>query len=179
MFTWFPLLFSGVTQVLKVPGVLVATSSIIATSMSIGFLQATLEPHLRQFKLSPVILGLMFVLNGGTYAITAPAWGWFCDKHSQPKVIIQTSLKFVVKEDTRHTIIYQNIMEICIFNCNFQVATVAGCILVCVGFCLVGPAPFIPSPTIIWLTLTGLVIHGFGMAAQLVASFTDAMRTSM
>lgn len=134
----------GVTQVLKVPGVLVATSSIIATSMSIGFLQATLEPHLRQFKLSPVILGLMFVLNGGTYAITAPAWGWFCDKHSQPKV-----------------------------------ATVAGCILVCVGFCLVGPAPFIPSPTIIWLTLTGLVIHGFGMAAQLVASFTDAMRTSI
>ncbi|XP_078042408.1 MFS-type transporter SLC18B1 [Augochlora pura] len=134
----------GVTKVLKVPGVLVATSSIIATSMSIGFLQATLEPHLRQFELSPVILGLMFVLNGGTYAITAPAWGWLCDKHSHPKV-----------------------------------ATAAGCILVCVGFCLVGPAPFIPSQTIIWLTITGLVIHGLGMAAQLVASFTDAMRTSI
>nr|XP_031841596.1 MFS-type transporter SLC18B1-like [Nomia melanderi] len=78
----------GVTKVLRIPGVLVATSSIIATSMSIGFLQATLEPHLRQFDLSPVILGLMFVLNGGTYAITAPAWGWLCDKHSHPKVII-------------------------------------------------------------------------------------------
>lgn len=57
--------------------------------MSIGFLQATLEPHLRQFDLSPIVLGLMFVINGGTYAITAPAWGWLCDKHSHPKVIIE------------------------------------------------------------------------------------------
>lgn len=73
---------------MRIPGVLIATSSIIATSMSIGFLQATLEPHLRQFDLSPIVLGLMFVINGGTYAITAPAWGWLCDKHSHPKVII-------------------------------------------------------------------------------------------
>ncbi|KZC13443.1 PREDICTED: MFS-type transporter SLC18B1-like [Dufourea novaeangliae] len=134
----------GVTKALKIPGVLVATASIIATSMSIGFLQATLEPHLRQFELSPVILGLMFVLNGATYAITAPAWGWLCDKHSHPKV-----------------------------------ATVAGCVLVCVGFSLVGPAPFIPCSTILWMTISGLVVHGLGMAAQLVASFTDALRTSI
>lgn len=65
---------------------MVATASIIATSMSIGFLQATLEPHLREFDLSPVIVGLMFVINGGTYALTAPAWGWFCDKRFHPKV---------------------------------------------------------------------------------------------
>lgn len=76
-------------KALRIPGVLIATSSIIATSMSIGFLQATLEPHLRQFDLSPIVLGLMFVINGGTYAITAPAWGWLCDKHSHPKVIIE------------------------------------------------------------------------------------------
>lgn len=55
----------------------------------------------------------------------------------------------------------------------------AGCLLVVVGFCLVGPAPFIPCPTIIWVTICGLVVHGLGMAAQLVASFTDALRTSM
>lgn len=55
--------------------------------MSIGFLQATLEPHLRQFSLSPVVLGLMFVINGGIYAATAPAWGWLCDKNVTPKVI--------------------------------------------------------------------------------------------
>lgn len=79
-------------KALRIPGVLIATSSIIATSMSIGFLQATLEPHLRQFDLSPIVLGLMFVINGGTYAITAPAWGWLCDKHSHPKVIIEITI---------------------------------------------------------------------------------------
>ncbi|XP_012219414.1 MFS-type transporter SLC18B1-like [Linepithema humile] len=134
----------GVTKVLKIPGVMIASTSIVAASMSIGFLQATLEPHLRQFNLSPVVLGLMFVINGGTYAITAPAWGWLCDKYWHPKV-----------------------------------ATIAGSFLVMIGFCLIGPAPFIPSPTIIWLTISGLVIHGLGMAAQLVASFTDALRSSI
>lgn len=63
-----------------------SAASIIVTSMSIGFLQATLEPHLRQFGLSPVILGLMFVINGGVYAVTAPLWGWLCDTHILPKV---------------------------------------------------------------------------------------------
>lgn len=66
---------------------MLATASIVVTSMSIGFLQATLEPHLRQFELTPITLGVMFVVNGGTYAITAPGFGWICDKSVQPKVI--------------------------------------------------------------------------------------------
>ncbi|XP_008556075.1 MFS-type transporter SLC18B1-like isoform X1 [Microplitis demolitor] len=136
--------FGGYTQVLKIPGVLVATCSIIATSMSIGFLQATLEPHLRQFELSPVVLGLMFVLNGGTYALTAPAWGWLCDRRLQPKLV-----------------------------------TIMGCILVMIGFSLIGPAPFVPCKTIIWVTICGLVIHGIGLSAQLVAAFSDALATTV
>ncbi|XP_014238865.1 MFS-type transporter SLC18B1-like [Trichogramma pretiosum] len=131
-------------KVLRIPGVMVASASIIATSMSIGFLQATLEPHLRKFELSPVVLGIMFVINGGTYAVTAPAWGWLCDKHARPKV-----------------------------------ATVAGCVLTVIGFGLIGPAPFIPSGTMLWVTISGLIIHGLGMSAQLVASFTDALRTAV
>ncbi|KAF5269252.1 hypothetical protein FQR65_LT02553 [Abscondita terminalis] len=130
--------------VLKIPGVLLASISIIVTSMSIGFLQATLEPHLRKFNLSPVVLGLMFVVNGGLYAITAPAFGWICDKNVKPKVII-----------------------------------VIGTILVASGFCLLGPAPFLPMDTVLWVTILGLVFHGLGMASQLVASFTDALRTSV
>lgn len=77
----------GFTKVLRIPGVMVATASIVVTSMSIGFLQATMEPHLRQFNFSPVVLGLMFVINGGIYALSAPAWGWLCDRRLQPKVI--------------------------------------------------------------------------------------------
>ncbi|XP_034232465.1 MFS-type transporter SLC18B1-like [Thrips palmi] len=131
-------------QVLKIPGVLLAAASIIVTSMSIGFLSATLEPHLRSFKLSPVVLGLMFVINGGTYALTAPCWGMLCDRAMVPKV-----------------------------------ATICGCLLIIVGFSLVGPAPFIPSDTVLSLSIVGLVLHGLGIAAQLVASFTDALRTSI
>lgn len=134
----------SIFKVLKIPGVLLASISIIVTSMSIGFLQATLEPHLRRFDLSPVVLGLMFVVNGGLYAVTAPAFGWICDKNVMPKWII-----------------------------------VIGTVLVATGFCLIGPAPFIPMDTVIWVTIVGLVFHGLGMAAQLVASFTDALRTSI
>lgn len=44
-------------NVLRIPGVMVCAIGICATSTSIGFLGATLEPHLRQFNLSPVLLG--------------------------------------------------------------------------------------------------------------------------
>ncbi|KAK6644831.1 hypothetical protein RUM43_001104 [Polyplax serrata] len=131
-------------QVLRIPGVLLAASSIIVTSVSIGFLQATLEPHLRHFNFQPVILGLMFVINGGTYALTAPCWGWLCDKKVYPKVV-----------------------------------TVVGCVLIIIGFLLIGPAPFLPTPATVEMSVVGLVGHGFGIAAQLVASFTDALRTSI
>ncbi|CAG5107905.1 Similar to Slc18b1: MFS-type transporter SLC18B1 (Mus musculus) [Cotesia congregata] len=104
--------FGGYTKVLRIPGVLVSTASIMATSMSIGFLQATLEPHLRQFDLSPLV-------------------------------------------------------------------TIIGCILIMIGFSLIGPAPFIPYPTIIWLTICGLVTHGIGLSAQLVAAFSDALQTTI
>lgn len=38
---------ANIFTLLRVPGVLLAALSIMSTSMSIGFLQATLEPHLR------------------------------------------------------------------------------------------------------------------------------------
>ena len=141
-------------------------SSIIATSVSIGFLQAILAPHLRQFNLSPVVLGIMFVINGGTYALTTPAWGWFCDRYAIPKVNQNPSQHFFVQ-----------ILHVSSFS--FQIATVAGCMLVMIAFCIIGPAPFIPCDSILWLTILGLVIHGLGISAQLVASFSDALNIAM
>ncbi|XP_075981386.1 MFS-type transporter SLC18B1-like [Anticarsia gemmatalis] len=138
---------SGPTMIslLKVPGVVLSAISIISTSMSIGFLQATLEPHLRQFNFSPMVLGLMFVINGGVYAVSAPVWGWLCDHPAvRPKVVIAF-----------------------------------GCIFVAAGFLLVGPAPFFDMPTMMWVTIMGLVLHGLGMGSQLVASFSDALGTAI
>ncbi|PZC87305.1 hypothetical protein B5X24_HaOG201541 [Helicoverpa armigera] len=83
-------------SLLKVPGVSLSALSIMVTSMSIGFLQATLEPHLRQFQFSSMVLGLMFVINGGLYAISAPGWGWLCDHPAiRPKYVIAVGCAFV------------------------------------------------------------------------------------
>ncbi|XP_066990122.1 MFS-type transporter SLC18B1-like [Macrobrachium rosenbergii] len=75
-------------QLMKVPSISLAAYAIMAASISIGFLQATLEPHLRSFDLSPFQLGLIFVLNGATYGIFAPLWGWLCDKKLNPRIVV-------------------------------------------------------------------------------------------
>lgn len=42
----------GILTILKVPGVLLATLSIITGAVSIGFLSSSLEPHIRQVSVS-------------------------------------------------------------------------------------------------------------------------------
>lgn len=37
-------------------------------------------------------MGLMFVIEGGIYALTAPVWGYLCDRKVQPKV---NSVEFI------------------------------------------------------------------------------------
>ena len=41
--------------------------SVACSASSLGFIQATLEPHLRSFDLKPIIIGAMFVVSGGVY----------------------------------------------------------------------------------------------------------------
>ena len=47
----------GLVDALRVPTIAIAAYSIICAAISIGFIQATLEPHLRQFGLSPIMMG--------------------------------------------------------------------------------------------------------------------------
>lgn len=81
---------------LRLPSIFLACFAIISASISIGFLQATLEPHLRSLKLSPVQMGLMFILNGSTYALLAPFWGMMCDKYLAPRTLITFGAVVVV-----------------------------------------------------------------------------------
>ncbi|CAG9576127.1 unnamed protein product [Danaus chrysippus] len=132
-------------SLLKIPGVFLTAITITSTSLSLGFLQATLEPHLRQFEFSPIILGLIFIINGGLYAVSAPGWGWLCDHPSiKPKYI-----------------------------------TVVGHMFVIGAFLIVGPAPFMEIPTLLWMTILGLVLHGLGLGSLLVSSFSDALGTAI
>ncbi|XP_045129884.1 MFS-type transporter SLC18B1-like [Portunus trituberculatus] len=75
-------------QLIKIPAIALAAYAIMASSISIGFLQATLEPHLRPLQMSPFQLGLMFVLNGATYGLFAPVWGFLCDKLINPRIVV-------------------------------------------------------------------------------------------
>ena len=63
-------------------------SSVAAASASLGFLQATLEPHMREFNLSPLLVGSMFVINGACYGISAPLWGYVCDRRPAKLVMV-------------------------------------------------------------------------------------------
>lgn len=79
---------ASMLQIFRVLAICLEALAIIAASISIGFVQATLEPHLRPLGLSPFQTGLIFVLNGATYAISAPIWGKLCDKYLSPKFVI-------------------------------------------------------------------------------------------
>lgn len=99
---WYLLLNSGlitvggILRILRIPSILLASFTVFSASTSIGFLSATLEPHLRQFDLMPVTMGLMFVIEGGIYAVTAPLWGYLCDRKVQPKIITLMGALFIV-----------------------------------------------------------------------------------
>ncbi|KAF4531128.1 hypothetical protein B566_EDAN019101 [Ephemera danica] len=80
-------LCAGLLGVLRIPSVSMAAISIMSSSISTGFFSATLEPHLRQFNLTPVLVGLVFIVSGGMYAVMAPLSGYLCDHGVRPKVI--------------------------------------------------------------------------------------------
>ena len=63
-----------------------AMYSVACSAASLGFIQATLEPHLRDFNLSPLVIGSMFVVSGGCYGFSAPIWGMICDRFAPKKV---------------------------------------------------------------------------------------------
>lgn len=69
-------------------GVLIDSLSILTSLLFIGFNAATLEPHLRKFELSPLVMGFIFIITGGIYAVTAPVWGRFFDAGYEPKMFI-------------------------------------------------------------------------------------------
>ncbi|XP_026466940.1 MFS-type transporter SLC18B1-like [Ctenocephalides felis] len=62
------------------PGVLMTGLVVIVASSAWGFLDPTLEPHLRQFSLSAKQVGLIFLLFSSLYAVSSSFWGWLADK---------------------------------------------------------------------------------------------------
>uniref|UniRef100_A0A1B6M1Z0 Major facilitator superfamily (MFS) profile domain-containing protein n=1 Tax=Graphocephala atropunctata TaxID=36148 RepID=A0A1B6M1Z0_9HEMI len=87
---------AGIMEFLCVPGVLLNSVAVVATAISMGYYSATLEPHLREFKLSSIAMGLMFVVSGGTYACVAPIVGRICDRWAYPKRVVSIGCLLIV-----------------------------------------------------------------------------------
>lgn len=69
---------AGYLKILLSPGIILDSLCVITSLTFIGFNAATLEPHLRQFDLSVMTVGSIFVITGTIYAVTTPIWGKLC-----------------------------------------------------------------------------------------------------
>ncbi|XP_034232690.1 MFS-type transporter SLC18B1-like isoform X2 [Thrips palmi] len=87
---------ASLLKMLAVPGVLLDSLVTTATAMSMGFYSATLEPHLRQFDLSPALVGVMFIISGGIYAVFAPLVGRIIDRCCYAKRVVLLGGLFVI-----------------------------------------------------------------------------------
>ncbi|KAK9738924.1 Major Facilitator Superfamily [Popillia japonica] len=67
-------------NILKLPSVIITCLVVIVVSATWGFLDPTLEPHLRKFNLSAGNMGLIFLLLSAMYGIFSPVWGFISDK---------------------------------------------------------------------------------------------------
>ncbi|ODM97437.1 MFS-type transporter SLC18B1 [Orchesella cincta] len=73
-------------KMLKIPVITLTAYGTLAAATGIGFLANNLERHLTQFGLNHFEVGLIYMLNGGVYALSAPFFGKFSEKSSQPKI---------------------------------------------------------------------------------------------
>jgi MFS family permease len=54
--------------------------AVIICALSLSFFDPTLADHLNSFNLSTTMIGIVFLLNGGVYTISAPLLGWIVDR---------------------------------------------------------------------------------------------------
>ncbi|KAL5013247.1 hypothetical protein ScPMuIL_007517 [Solemya velum] len=65
---------------LKLPMTFITSLDIVVVAVVWAILDPTLEPHLREFNLTPELVGAIFLLMAAFYAISSPIWGWLADK---------------------------------------------------------------------------------------------------
>ncbi|VDK73088.1 unnamed protein product [Litomosoides sigmodontis] len=86
----------GMLGILKIPLLWIMIYAVVMSAISLSFLDPTLADHLESFKLTPSIIGSMFLLSGGIYTITAPLWSIIIDKFNCSKAIMTLGFVAVV-----------------------------------------------------------------------------------
>lgn len=128
-------------HVMRIPSIQMAVFAVFIAAFCIGFIVPTLEPHLRQFNLTPAVNGAMFMISSGMYAATTVFWGKLADMNVHPKLLMSCASS-----------------------------------LMCVAYLLLGPLPFFPMDTHLWLCAVALAFHGFGIGGEIVITNVDALR---
>lgn len=82
---------SSFTKLLFNPKIIFFILGVLAASFSRGFYEVALENHLRMLGLTPVLVGSMFMLRGGTFTLSSPILGFLCDKVISPKYVVLIS----------------------------------------------------------------------------------------
>ncbi|XP_050504138.1 MFS-type transporter SLC18B1-like isoform X1 [Diabrotica virgifera virgifera] len=83
---------TSMMKLIKIPAVIVTGLVVTVVSSIWAFLEPTLEPHLRDFNLSPEKIGLIFLLFSALYGISSPAWGWVADRINHPWLMMVAGL---------------------------------------------------------------------------------------
>ena len=80
---------------LKIPWFWLGSAMVAVSLVASGYLQATLEPHLRVFDLTPSYLGLMFIIYGVSYAIMNPVIGKLLELKLLPALCMLIGVSFM------------------------------------------------------------------------------------
>ncbi|VDO65401.1 unnamed protein product [Heligmosomoides polygyrus] len=72
---------TGYRQLLRNPTIWLMMFALFNTALSSSFINPSLAGHLASFHLSPPVLGLVFLLSGVCYSITAPLNGMVVDRY--------------------------------------------------------------------------------------------------
>ena len=79
---------SGLASLLKNPFIQAYTLTTMIGSVSFSFIDVTLEPHIRSFRLSLVHVSLLFMINSVSYCISAILCGKLFDRGLSANILI-------------------------------------------------------------------------------------------
>ncbi|CAH1267527.1 SLC18B1 [Branchiostoma lanceolatum] len=73
----------------KIPAFLIACGLAIMVACMLDYIDPVLQPYLiKEFKTSPVRIGLMYLLWAAIYSVLAPAWGRLADKKKWVPIMV-------------------------------------------------------------------------------------------
>ncbi|PIK58154.1 putative MFS-type transporter SLC18B1 [Apostichopus japonicus] len=82
-------------QLFTIPTVWPICIAIMMVPAGLGFFDATIALHAQQFDVTPVTIGMMFLLTGGIYACLSPLWGYLADKKKYTRLMIEIGFIFI------------------------------------------------------------------------------------